>query len=53
MNEDRFLKGQRVITPNGQGEVIDAIGDDITVKLDNGTTQEFPSGDLQDDNSAG
>jgi hypothetical protein len=53
MNEDRFLKGQRVITPAGEGEVVDAIGDDISVKLDNGTTQNFPSEDLQDDNSAG
>jgi hypothetical protein len=33
--------------------VVDAIGDKIIVKLDNGATQTFPSGDLQDDNIAG
>lgn len=53
MNEDLFLKGQRVITPEGKGEVADAIGNSITVKLDNGTSKEFPSEELQDDNSAG
>lgn len=53
MNEDLFLKGQRVITPDGKGEVVDAIGTDIKVKLDNGTEQDFKSEDLQDDNSAG
>ena len=53
MNEQLFLKGQRVITPIGEGEVIDAIGDSIEVKLDNGETQTFPSNDIQDNNSAG
>lgn len=53
MDEHLFLKGQRVITPEGEGEVVDAIGDNIVVKLDNGQTQTFPSDDLQDNNSAG
>ena len=53
MDEHLFLKGQRVISPQGEGEVIDAIGDKIVVKLDNGKTGTFPSGDLQDNNSAG
>jgi hypothetical protein len=53
MDEHLFLKGQRVITPEGEGEVVDAIGDHIAVKLDKGTTQTFPSDDLQDNNSAG
>jgi len=53
MDERLFLMGQRVITPEGKGEVVDAIGDKIVVKLDNGSTQTFPSGDLQDDNDAG
>lgn len=53
MDEHLFLKGQRVITPEGEGEVVDAVGDNIVVKLDNGHTQTFPSGDLQDNNSAG
>jgi hypothetical protein len=53
MDEHLFLKGQRVITPEGEGEVVDAIGDKIVVKLDKGTTETFPSGDLEDNNSAG
>jgi hypothetical protein len=53
MFEHSFLKGQRVITPEGEGEVIDAIGDNIEVKLDTGPTQTFSSEDLQDNNSAG
>jgi hypothetical protein len=53
MNEHIFLQGQRVITPKGEGEVVDAVGDKIVVKLDNGHTQTFPSDDLVDNNSAG
>lgn len=53
MDEHLFLKGQRVITPAGDGEVVDATGDQIDVKLDSGETQSFPSGNLQDNNSAG
>lgn len=53
MNEDLFLKGQRVITPEGKGEVTDAVGTSISVKLDSGDTKKFNSEDLQDDNNAG
>ncbi|WP_154402387.1 hypothetical protein [Mucilaginibacter endophyticus] len=53
MNERQFLKGQRVITPEGHGEVIDAIGEKVTVKLDNGTTATYAADDLQDNFSAG
>ncbi|PWK77208.1 hypothetical protein LX99_03018 [Mucilaginibacter oryzae] len=53
MNEQEFLKGQRVVTPDGQGEVTDAIGDKVTVKLDSGTDKVYPADDLQDDSSAG
>ena len=53
MDEHLFLKGQRVITPEGEGEVVDAIGDKIVVKLDSGETETFPSDELQDNNSAG
>ena len=53
MDEHLFLKVQRVISPDGEGEVVDAIGDNITVKLDKGKTETFPSDDLEDDNSAG
>ncbi|MEZ2335342.1 hypothetical protein [Mucilaginibacter sp. RCC_168] len=53
MDEHQFLKGQRVITSEGEGEVIDAIGDKVVVKLDKGETQTFPSDDLQDNSNAG
>ena len=53
MDEHLFLFGQRVITPEGEGEVIDAVGDKIIVKLDDGHTQTFPSGEVTDNNSAG
>ena len=53
MDEHLFLKGQRVISPEGEGEVIDAIGDKIVVKLDKGGTQTFRSDELTDNNDAG
>lgn len=53
MDEQLFLKGQRVITPDGEGEVTDALGDKITVKLDNGSSETYASGDLQDNSDAG
>lgn len=53
MDEHLFQKGQRVITPEGEGEVVDAIGDKIVVKLDNGHTQTFPSEKIQDNSNAG
>jgi hypothetical protein len=53
MDEHFFLKGQRVISPNGEGEVVDAIGNTIVVKLDNGETETFPPDQLEDNNNAG
>jgi hypothetical protein len=53
MDEHLFLKGQRVISPEGNGEVTDATGDKVEVKLDSGETKSFDSGDLTDDSDAG
>lgn len=53
MNDSLFLFGQRVITPEGEGEVVETIGDKVVVKLDKGPTETFPSGDVQDNSSAG
>jgi len=53
MDEHLFLKGQRVTSPRGEGEVVDAVGDKIEVKLDNGEMVTFPSDALEDNNSAG
>jgi hypothetical protein len=53
MDEHLFLKGQRVISPDGGGEITDATGDQIEVKLDSGVTKSFAADDLTDDNDAG
>jgi hypothetical protein len=53
MDRHLFLKGQRVISPDGKGEVIDTVGDKIVIQLDNGHTETFPSDRLQDDYHAG
>jgi len=53
MNEQLFLKGQRVITPAGTGEVIDSVADNIVVKLDDGEIETFASEQVQDDSDAG
>jgi hypothetical protein len=47
------MKGRRVITPEGDGEVLDTIGDEIEVKLDSGEVKTFGSDDVTDDSSAG
>lgn len=53
MNEYLFLKGQRVKSAQGEGEVIDSLGDKIVVKLDSGVVQTFNSNELADDSDAG
>ncbi|UOE47923.1 hypothetical protein MTO98_26280 [Mucilaginibacter sp. SMC90] len=47
------LKGQRVLSPGGKGEVLETIGDKVVVKLDSGEIRTYPSGDVEDDSSAG
>ena len=53
MDNPVLPKGQRVISPEGLGEVLETIGDKVVVKLDNGETATFPQDDLTDDSSAG
>jgi len=53
MDERLYLKGQRVITPEGKGEVSDVTGEEIEVKLDNGDTRSFHQDELEDDSNAG
>lgn len=53
MDEHLFFKEQRVLSQEGEGEVVYAIGDSIVVKLDNGKTQTFLYAELEDNNSAG
>ena len=47
------LKGQRIISPDGKGEVLETIGDKVVVKLDSGEVRTYPSNDVEDDSSAG
>ena len=53
MDEHLFLFGQRILTPSGEGEVVETIGDKVVVKLDTGSKETFASDDVQDNNSAG
>lgn len=53
MDSTAHPKGQRVATPEGPGEVIEIIGDNVLVKLDTGQTKTFPSAEVEDDSSAG
>lgn len=47
------LKGQRVISPDGKGEVLETIGDKVVVKLDSGEIKTYLSDDIEDDSNAG
>ena len=40
MDEHLFLKGQRITSPDGPGEVVETIGNKVVVKLDNGQTHQ-------------
>lgn len=51
--EIKFEAGQRVITPDGEGEVTQVSGKDIKVKLNSGEEKTFPADKLSDDSDAG
>lgn len=53
MNNSGFVKGQKVISPAGEGMVAEISGDQITVKLETGETESFDESDLEDDSDAG
>jgi hypothetical protein len=48
-----LLKGQRITSPGGPGEVIEVIGDKVVVKLDTAETATFFTDEVVDDSSAG
>lgn len=52
-NNAGYVKGQKVITPSGEGHVVDTIGDKIVVQLPSGETAQFAEADLEDDSDAG
>lgn len=53
MDNTALLKGQRITSPGGPGEVIETIGDKVVVKLDIGETSTYPSIVVGDDSDAG
>jgi preprotein translocase subunit YajC len=52
-NGAAFVKGQKVLTPSGEGFVEKIEGNQITVKLQTGESQTFADSDLEDDSDAG
>ncbi|PAW92394.1 hypothetical protein CKK33_02340 [Mucilaginibacter sp. MD40] len=52
-NSRGYVKGQRVTTPEGEGDVLEVIGDEIKVKLSSGDVRTFAEADLHDDSAAG
>ncbi|QHS56868.1 hypothetical protein GWR56_15430 [Mucilaginibacter sp. 14171R-50] len=52
-NGSTFVKGQKVITPRGEGYVVEISGNDATVKLDGGEEATVRTDELEDDSDAG
>jgi hypothetical protein len=52
-NGTGYVKGQKVITPAGEGFVEKVEGDQVTVELQSGESQVFSEPDLEDDSDAG
>lgn len=48
-----YVRGQKVITPSGEGQVLDVAGGQVTVQLTEGGEETFPELDLEDDSDAG
>jgi hypothetical protein len=48
-----FQKGQKVITPDGEGLVEEILGGQITVKLSSGKTGTYSADQLEDDADQG
>lgn len=48
-----FQKGQKVLTPEGEGVVEEIIGDEVKVKLSSGGVKIFSPDQLVDDSDQG
>ncbi|GAA4099218.1 hypothetical protein [Mucilaginibacter panaciglaebae] len=48
-----FQKGQKVLTPDGEGLIEDIIGDKIMVKLNSGQLTTYLSDQIEDDSDQG
>ncbi|WP_165852038.1 hypothetical protein [Mucilaginibacter terrenus] len=49
----KFVKGQKVLAPEGEGSVIEVNGGEVKVKLSNGEVKSYQGTDLEDDSDAG
>jgi formylmethanofuran dehydrogenase subunit D len=52
-NGTAYVKGQKVLTPSGEGFVEKVEGDEVSVKLESGEIQVFAESDLEDNSDAG
>jgi hypothetical protein len=48
-----FQKGQKVLTPEGEGLIEEIIGEDIIVKLNSGDEKSFSEDQIEDDSDQG
>lgn len=48
-----FQKGQKVLTPEGEGLIEDLIGEDIVVKLNSGDVKSFHEEQVEDNSDQG
>ena len=52
-NKNNFEKGQRVISPDGEGEVLELSGNTVKVRLNTGEIRTYNAEHLSDDADAG
>jgi hypothetical protein len=48
-----FQKGQKVLTPEGEGLVEEIVGEEVLVKLNSGGIKPFSADQLQDNSDPG
>lgn len=48
-----FKKGQKVLTPDGEGLIEEIVGDDIRVRLNSGASKSFTADQLEDNSDQG
>lgn len=53
INGTAYVKGQKVISPSGEGFVENVEGDQVSVKFESGEVQVFSASELEDDSDAG
>ena len=51
--EKKFEAGQRVISPDGEGEVVSQHNSEVKVKLNNGEVKTYLAEKISDDSDAG